>query len=113
MQNSTLPDQPVAVKEKHPADGSDRWSVTGEAGKVVYDLLGNHLALIPTYGEIDSVMGTTLARTRDYAVLNEDDIVFGILRNLYHTELEFPGSGAVIEGEVVEVAPLAIEGGAS
>lgn len=74
-------------KTAHPADGSDRWSVTGEAGKVVYDVLGNHLALIPTLGEIDSVMGKTRARVREYAGLNDDDAVFAVLADLYRTEL--------------------------
>ncbi|MGW3808816.1 hypothetical protein [Micromonospora sp. NPDC005113] len=77
------------AKTAHPADGSDRWSVTGEAGKVVYDVLGNHLALIPTLGEIDSVMGRTLARVAEYALLNDDEAIFLILENLYYTELAY------------------------
>ncbi|RAN92621.1 hypothetical protein GAR05_06113 [Micromonospora saelicesensis] len=77
----------TSAKTEHPADGSDRWSVTGEAGKVVYDVLGNHLALIPTLGEIDSVMGQTLARVGEYARLDDDDAVFLLLENLYYSEL--------------------------
>ncbi|MFG3639120.1 hypothetical protein ACGF3C_02450 [Micromonospora sp. NPDC047762] len=80
----------TSTKTAHPADGSDRWSVTGEHGKVVYDVLGNHLALIPTLGEIDSVMGLTLARVAESAQLDDDDAVFLALENLYYTELAYP-----------------------
>lgn len=79
--------EPKRVKGRHPADGSGRWSVVGAAGKVVYDLLGNHLALIPVDGEIEAVMGPTLAAVWEYARLGEDDLVFGILDEQYRTQL--------------------------
>ena len=76
------------TKGQHPADGSDRWSVTGVDGEVVYDLLGNHLALIDADGEAaDSIMGRTLARVREYAQLGDDDAVFAVLADLYNSEL--------------------------
>ena len=75
------------TKGEHPADSSDRWSVTGEHGRVVYDILGNHLALIWADGDIDSVMGGTLARVKEYALLGDDDAVFAVLADLYRTQL--------------------------
>ena len=75
------------TKTAHPADGSDRWSVTGEAGRVVFDVLGNHLALLWADGDIDSVMGGTLARVKEYAQLGDDDAVFAVLADLYRTDL--------------------------
>lgn len=83
----------TSTKTEHPADGSPRWIVVGDAGRVVYDTLGNHLAVIPADGDIDPVMGKTLARVREYALLGEDDVVFQILGDVYRTELEF---GAIV-----------------
>jgi len=100
--------EPIRRKEQHPADGSDRWSVTGEAGQVRYDRLGNHLALIPTFGEPDSVMGLTLRRVREYAELDDDEAVFALLRDVYRTEIlsESLRSGDGIDlTRVVDVDP--------
>ncbi|HEX6968733.1 MAG TPA: hypothetical protein VF174_08000 [Micromonosporaceae bacterium] len=85
--NTVSQPQPTAAKEQHPADGSDRWTVTGERGRVVYDLLGNHLAVIDEHGDVDSVMGPTLARTREYALMGDDDAVFAVLADVYRREL--------------------------
>ena len=54
--DSYEPQQPSVeltfAKTPHPADGSDHWSVTGAAGVVMYDVLGNHLAYLGLDGEV-------------------------------------------------------------
>ncbi|MGW9196094.1 hypothetical protein [Micromonospora chersina] len=89
MSEQTLPQRHPVQRDKqpHPADGSPRYSVKGKHGKVVYDLLGNHLAIIDTDGDYDSVMGATLARVREYAQLDDEAAVFAVLADLYRTEL--------------------------
>ncbi|OKI47262.1 hypothetical protein [Micromonospora sp. CB01531] len=89
MSDSTVP-QPLHVKldkQPHPADGSDRWSVTGELGKVAYDVLGNHLAVIDADGDVESMGREYANRVHEYARMNDDDAVFAVLADLYRTEL--------------------------
>jgi hypothetical protein len=75
------------TKTTHPADDSPRWIVAGEHGQVIYDVLGNHLALLPAAGEIDSVMGSTLAKVGDHAQSGDDIGVFLLMQGLYFSEL--------------------------
>ena len=75
------------TKTTHPDDGSPRWVIAGEHGQVIYDVLGNHLALLPAAGEIDSVMGGTLAKVADLAQSGDDIGVFLLMQGLYFSEL--------------------------
>lgn len=77
----------TTTKTGHPADGSPRWIVSGPAGSVVYDVLGNHLALLFTDGEIDS-MGSCCARTAARAAADGDDEhMFELLTHHYRVQL--------------------------
>jgi hypothetical protein len=75
------------AKTAHPADGSGRWSVDGDAGIVQYDLLGNHLTLMPTGGELDAMGDRWADQVRDVAETGDDEAVFELLTGHYRTVL--------------------------
>ena len=74
------------TKSAHPADGSGRWNAAGPRGNVQYDLLGNHITMLPTGGELDSAMGPWPSRCADAAAIG-DDAVFEVLAELYRREV--------------------------
>jgi hypothetical protein len=73
------------TKALHPADGSPRWSVDGDAGSVQYDLLGNHLTGHPAVGEMDSMGKRWADEVRGVAEVGDDDTVFELLAGHYRT----------------------------
>lgn len=76
----------ATTKTEHPADGSPRWIAAGPAGSVVYDLLGNHLALLGSTGDvIDSMCKRYADEARD---AGSDDAVFALLTDHYRTQIE-------------------------
>lgn len=89
MSDKTLPQRlPVKRhKQPHPAGVGDRWTVSGELGRVSYDLLGNHLVVVDDEGDIESMGRRVADRVREYARLDDDDAVFAVLADVYRTEL--------------------------
>lgn len=85
-------DQITETKTTHPADGSPRWVVAGPAGKVVYDVLGNHLALLYADGEIDSLIKKYADEARTVSEYYDDNTVFALLAGHYRKHLA--GRGA-------------------
>jgi hypothetical protein len=77
--------QLTRLKDRHPADGSPRWSVTGAAGIVQYDLLGNHLTLMPTGGELDAMGKRWPDQVYAAAAVDDDGEVFELLAGHYRT----------------------------
>ena len=89
MNDSTLPQRHPVQRDKalDPVGVGDRWSVTGERGKVNYDIHGNRLELVDADGDID-VMGKVHAdRVCEYALMGDDDAVFAVLADHYRTQL--------------------------
>lgn len=80
-------DQLTTTKTQHPADGSPRWIVAGPAGSVVYDVLGNHLALLFADGEIDSMCKRYADEARSISEYYDDNTVFELLSDHYRTQL--------------------------
>lgn len=77
------------TKTTHPADGtSPRWVVTGPHGSVIYDTLGNHLAILDPDGDvIDSMCKRYADEARSISEYYDDDTVFALLADHYHTQL--------------------------
>ncbi len=79
--------QLTETKTTHPADGSPRWIVAGPAGKVIYDVLGNHLALIYPDGEVDAMGKEHANEARNVSEYYDDNTVFRLLGDHYHKML--------------------------
>jgi hypothetical protein len=80
-------DNLTETKTTHPADGSPRWIVAGSAGKVIYDILGNHLALIYADGEIDAMGKEYADEARSVSEYYDDSTVFRLLGDHYYKHL--------------------------
>ncbi|KPC64439.1 hypothetical protein, partial [Streptomyces chattanoogensis] len=78
----------TTTKTTHPADGSPRWTVTGPAGTVCYDRLGNHLAILNPSGEVIDSLRKRYALEARKAALVGDDAVFVLLTGHYRTHLD-------------------------
>ena len=77
----------ITAKAEHPADGSDRWIVAGPDGAVVYDVLGNHLAILFADGEIDSMCKRYADEARSVSEYFDDNTVFALLADHYRVVL--------------------------
>ncbi len=79
--------QLTETKTTPPADGSPRWIVEGPAGKVVYDILGNHLALLYSDGEVGSLGKEYADYARSVSEYFDDNTMFGLLGDHYRKHL--------------------------
>jgi hypothetical protein len=77
-------------KAVHPA--GPRWSVTGPAGTVSYDLTGSHLALLDPDGQvIDSLCRRYADRARRLAQTGDDAAMYALLESHYWRDLAQSG----------------------
>ncbi|MEV0214356.1 hypothetical protein [Micromonospora sp. NPDC050695] len=83
--------QITETKTTHPTDGSPRWIVAGPAGQVVYDVLGNHLALIYPDGEVDAMGKEYADEARNVSEYFDDNTVFRLLGDHYDKVLSRRG----------------------
>lgn len=79
--------QIAEIKTAHPADASPRWIVAGPSGQVIYDVLGNHLALLYPDGDIDAMAKEYADRARYLAERFDDKAMFQLLSDHYRNVL--------------------------
>ncbi|MEU8158100.1 hypothetical protein AB0B94_30980 [Micromonospora sp. NPDC048986] len=81
-------DQLTNTKTQHPADGSRRWIVAGLAGSIVFDTLGNHLAILDPAGNVtDSMCKRYANEARNISEYYDDNTVFQLLADHYRNHL--------------------------